>query len=62
MQALEAVLGEHAPQKNVIGANLIGWGGEKYSYFKEESKVGFQRNQIWMKLESFKSFLWSTWF
>lgn len=27
MQASEAILGEHAPQKNEVGAKLIGWGG-----------------------------------
>lgn len=38
MQALEAILGEPAPQKNAAGADPIGWGGENYSYFKEQSE------------------------
>ena len=46
MQALEAILGEPAPQKNVAGVDLIGWGGENYSHFKEQSEVGFQRDQL----------------
>lgn len=61
MQAFQAILGGQAPRKDVVGAGLIGWGGRHYSYFKEESEAGFQRDQIWMKLKSFKSWLWSTW-
>lgn len=52
--------GEQTPQKNVVGVTLIGWGGENYSYFKEQSEGGFQSGRIWMKLESFKSWLWRT--
>lgn len=42
MQALQAILGEHAPQKNVVGVALIGWGGEIIHILKSSLKVVFK--------------------
>ena len=42
MQALKAILGEHAPQKNVVGVALIGWGGEIIHILKSSLKVAFK--------------------
>lgn len=55
MQAREAILGEHASQNNVSGADLIGGGSEKHSCFKEQPEVGFHRDQTGVKRETVRS-------
>lgn len=42
MQALQAILGEHVPPKNVVGVALIGWGGEIIHILKSSLKVVFK--------------------